>query len=853
MIPLHLRIAGFLSYRDPVDLDFESLGLACISGHNGAGKSSLLDSITWVLFGEARGKGMEIINSYQDVKAAEVALTFEYENNIYRVQRTLPRGKSTVLEFQVKDGENWKPLTEKTTRETQERIEQTLRLDYETFINASFFLQGKADQFTQKKASERKAVLSTILGLEIWDRYKERAAEKRKLLENDVNEIDGRMAEIDAELSEEDMRKSRLIELETTLNQLSSTRAAQEAALENIRKNAALLNEQRKLAVTLFTSLERSRSALAGLESRLSEKEMERTTYADLVDRAKEIESGYKAWQKARMELEAWEEIAKEFREHEKDRAPLLGQIAVEKARLEEEQRSLRAEEEAIRNQKSAMENLETEIQNARTLLKLAEKKINERIELETQRNAGREKQAELRAENDALKTNMNELKERIETLKSSQGAECPLCGQALSREHRKSTLKQLEADGREKGDRFRANKSQVDDLEKQTRDLEMQINKLISADNERVQYSKTVSQLTERIETLQSIGKEWEKTGKRRLAEMTRELEKESFAVEARKKLTKLDKELGKLGYDTFAHDAKRKEELDLRSMDEDHRKLDSARQVTKQIEGEINNIRSEIANRKSEIAEQEKSYHKAAKALTEAEAQSPDINAAERELFTIREDENRTRDQVGAARQKVDVLFTLRTRKADYEAQSEELNRKIMRHKTLERAFGKDGVPALLIEQSLPQIEAKANDLLDRLSNGQMSIRFVTQESYKDKKRDDLRETLDIQISDSAGLRDYEMYSGGEAFRVNFAIRLALSEILAQRKGARLQTLVIDEGFGSQDAQGRQRLIEAINVVKNDFAKILVITHLEELKDAFPNRIEVEKTDRGSIVHVI
>jgi exonuclease SbcC len=127
------------------------------------------------------------------------------------------------------------------------------------------------------------------------------------------------------------------------------------------------------------------------------------------------------------------------------------------------------------------------------------------------------------------------------------------------------------------------------------------------------------------------------------------------------------------------------------------------------------------------------------------------------------------------------------------------------------------------------------------------------VTQAEYKDKKRDDLKETLDIQISDGAGVRDYEMYSGGEAFRVNFAVRLALSEVLAQRKGARLQTLVIDEGFGSQDIQGRQRLIEAINLVKSDFAKILVITHLDELKDAFPTRIEVEKTERGSSVRVI
>jgi exonuclease SbcC len=132
-------------------------------------------------------------------------------------------------------------------------------------------------------------------------------------------------------------------------------------------------------------------------------------------------------------------------------------------------------------------------------------------------------------------------------------------------------------------------------------------------------------------------------------------------------------------------------------------------------------------------------------------------------------------------------------------------------------------------------------------------MSVRFVTQAAYKDRRREDLRETLDIQISDGAGTRDYEMFSGGEAFRVNFAIRLALSEVLAQRAGARLQTLVIDEGFGSQDAQGRQRLIEAINLVHPDFARILVITHLDELKDAFPSRIEVEKGARGSSVRVM
>jgi exonuclease SbcC len=859
MIPRRLRISGFLSYRDPVELDFNSFELACISGHNGAGKSSLLDALTWVLFGEARGRGTDVINLNQDIKAAEVSLIFEYEGNVFRVQRTLPRNKSTVLEFQVLDDArkpsdegHWKPLTEKTTRDTQARIEQTLRLDYETFINASFFLQGKADQFTQKKASERKAVLGTILGLEVWDEYKERTAERRKLIERDVDEIDGRVAEIETELSEEDVRRSRLAELENILNQLSSTRAVQESALENFRRNAALLNEQRKLAETHAVSLERARTSLAGLENRLLEKESERATYADLISRKKEIESAYLAWQKARKDLEEFDAVAMKFREHEKERAPLLEQITMEKARLEEEQRGLLIEQEEIGSQNESVKELNSAIDHAHEELKEAEARITERAELENRKNDARERQAALKAENDALKESMNNLKERIESLQVAEGVICPLCGQELTEKHRKATLTQLEEEGRQKGDQFRSNKSESDELEKTLIDCASRIAKLAHVEDDRLKYSSTISQLTERIETLQAVAREWKTSGEKRLKEVSKLLEHEKYAVAAKKELAKLDRELAKLGYDTSAHDAKRKDELELRTVDEEHGNLRSAIEVIKQIEDVIENLGSEIEDRKSEIIAQEQSYNKAAQALAESEGLSPDLNKVERELFALREDENRTRDRVGAARQKVDVLATLRARKMDYSSQREELNQQIVRHKTLERAFGRDGVPALLIEQALPQIEQKANDLLERLSDGQMSIRFVTQAEYKDKKRDDLKETLDIQISDSSGLRDYEMYSGGEAFRVNFAIRLALSEILAQRKGARLQTLVIDEGFGSQDAQGRQRLIEAINLVKHDFAKILVITHLDELKDAFPNRIEVEKTERGSSVKV-
>lgn len=684
MIPLKLNISGFLSYCNPVELDFESFDLACISGQNGAGKSSLLDAITWSLFGEARGKDKDALINLQS-KSAEVALTFSYEGNDYRVQRTATKGKSTVVEFQIRDGEDWRPLTEKTNRETQSRIEQTLRLDYDTFVNASFFLQGKADEFTQKKASDRKAVLSNILGLEIWETYKERTSERRKNIEKDAAGIDRSIADIDAELEEEEPRKRRLEQLESDLKRLRAERKAQESALESLRKAAASLDQR----------------------------------------------------------------------------------LAEEKARLEEERRGLRAQSSVISEQSSLISGLMKQIESAKKSLTEAEKNLANRGEVEERRSTGREEQATLKAENDLRKLEMDELKARIDQLESAEGATCPLCGQELSEAHRKSTLKQLKAEGKEKGDCFRANTARMAELVKAIADCESQLMKFASAERERLVQSNTVTQLTERIESLKTAEANWLSTGAARLKEVEAILSSEKYAADVKKP--------------------------------------------------------------------------------------SVNLEDAERALLNLQEQENTMNQQVGGARQLVEVLDSLRTRKKSLAAEREEKMQLVAKHKTLERAFGKDGVPALLIEQALPQIETKANDLLDRLSDGRMSIKFSTMAEYKDKKRDDLKETLDILISDGAGMRDYEMFSGGERFRVDFAIRLALSEILTQRKGARLQTLVIDEGFGSQDAQGRQRLIEAINLVKPDFAKILVITHLDELKDAFPTRIEVEKTGNGSTVRVI
>lgn len=167
------------------------------------------------------------------------------------------------------------------------------------------------------------------------------------------------------------------------------------------------------------------------------------------------------------------------------------------------------------------------------------------------------------------------------------------------------------------------------------------------------------------------------------------------------------------------------------------------------------------------------------------------------------------------------------------------------------LSLAFGKGGIQALLIEQALPELEDQANEILGRVTDHRMSLKLETQ--IEKPGGGDPRETLDIKISDELGTRSYETYSGGETFRINFALRIAISKLLAHRSGAPLPTLFIDEGFGTQDASGLERLVEVINTIQDDFQKIIVITHIDEMKEAFPVRIEVTKTSRGSTFSVI
>jgi exonuclease SbcC len=155
-------------------------------------------------------------------------------------------------------------------------------------------------------------------------------------------------------------------------------------------------------------------------------------------------------------------------------------------------------------------------------------------------------------------------------------------------------------------------------------------------------------------------------------------------------------------------------------------------------------------------------------------------------------------------------------------------------------------------MIEQTVPQIEEISNDLLSKLTDNRMAVKLEIKDGRIDKFTGLPSEELDISVSDEKGTRSYETFSGGEAFRIDFALRIALSKLLASRSGTPLPILFIDEGFGSQDNSGQERLTEAIQSIQDEFEKIIVITHVDTMKESFEHRIEVFKTPEGSTIQV-
>lgn len=855
MIPLKLTISGFLSYQKETVVDFSALHTACITGQNGAGKSSLMDAITWVLFERARIKDDSLINDQVSPRRAEVTFDFLFEEQEYRIHRTREEGKTGSVYFYIRDAESdsWRELTEKTKTQTDKKIESVLHMDYEVFTNASFFLQGKADAFTSQSATNRKKILSEILNLEIWETYKARAAEKRKEVERVLAGLDKDIEEDRKELDEESARKEAVDRITEALSQAEAARQEADEAYEAVRKIVQRFQGLNDEVSRLREQENKAYKAYQGTQETLGKWQGQKQECEAKLENEAQIEADYVRYYELSKLKEGFDQAQRAYNDRRSKAEKLDGTVNRTKATLEQTVRLLSRTEQDSIGRPALIAELESKLQKMEARISELKQQVSAEAALRTELTDLSSAIGAADSERTRLKNEADRIAEETENIRSQENAPCPSCGRIMDKEHIAKLLAAQEEKIVDLRKQYSQQNSIANNAGKRMSEVSKALGNIKVLHNELNRIEREAAGKSSTLEKARDDQQKWENGDALQLQTAREKLETGAFCMEERQQLVELHAAMAMEPYDEEAHLQCEREFRSLAGAVDRHHELESAKQKIGLISENIGNFENTLLLQSEDWKEKRDLLNTKTEELGRMQADLPDEKAARERKAAADDAVTRLNRDLGAAQQKLEVLDDVRNKLAGEESARKEQNRLLERWKKLEKYCSKSGIPALLIEQTLPQLEEQANLFLARLTNDRMSLRFETQQAYSDKTRTEAKEVLDIKISDEFGTRSYELFSGGEAFRINFAVRLALSRILSQRAGARLQTLVIDEGFGSQDEEGRSRLIDAISAIEGDFEKILIITHLSELKDAFPSRIEVTKDRDGSSVEVI
>jgi exonuclease SbcC len=733
MQPVKIELENFTSYASET-IDLSGVRFAALVGHNGSGKSSILDAITWALFGEGTKGGKKNLDDYTKDRNTDalVGLEFTLGDLFYRVVRgrSVKRNKST-LEFFRRTNDVWEPISGKTMAETQAKVEQVLRMDYKTFTASSVILQGKSDSFTASMTdTERKDALAKILGLDIWDGMGDRAKEKLKATKAELKSIlreEEALSDVMAKKADylarydEKKRTHKVTQKELAEAQINLVALKEKLSHERVLKERAQEAERAGL------SLQKQKRELSGELTELTQKE------AKLLIKVKEAEEvlSQKADITAAVELaaaintdlETMEKAAREYMEKNRQVVTVQEQF-------------VRWDKETSSTMAAMRAKLESAAAQAATLDKVpCSDQEKEACELLTLARRAAKEAAQTKA---ALETLMSK--------ENPHGAKLQAVREVLSA---------LSYDPQE----HEAAREAYEDAQKTTKFM----SKLDLAESQQREAHEAMDELAKKKEAL-------------------------------KQKVLALDTDIQEMAKKVKVA----KEELStLLSAKADHDDLE--RQI-QQKETMMQVILTDIGR---------------------LEAALDALGDSERRLNTIRE-------------QKISL-------------QEDEYLHELF----VDACGNKAGVPSLIVENAVPEIERLTNTLLARMGGGRFMVRLDTQ--AETKTTGTMQEVLRIIVLDSGHERPYSTYSGAEKFMVDLSLRVALSKFLAHRAGAEIKFFVLDEGMGACDVANRASVLEAIFTVADEFEKTLVITHIQEMQDAFPQRIEVEKTADGSKVAVI
>ncbi len=855
MLPLSLKVHNFLSYRDDAPtLHLEDIHVACLCGANGHGKSALLDAITWAIWGRARGQRQEQL-VHEGEQEMRVELEFDEGGQRHRIARRFSKARragASSLELAVASGDEWVPLTANTMAQTAAQIERLIRMDYDTFVNSAYLLQGRSDTFAMSTPANRKEVLARVLGLAMYDRLSDRARQRARDAQAKVGLTTAQIERLEVQTARRGDVAALLAEVSAEAERALADANAKRAAFDLAGAEVAQLERRQADGESVAAQLRRA-------SERSEQEEHEQARLAERVqqwgaslERTTPIERGFAELQDARAQHAGLSAKASLVHRLQSQRAPLESRITAERARLEAEVAGLERDLDevgpsaaSLPDVRQRLAQLDAQAQAPDEGLARAEAHAQRYRELVTEAEA-------LKADNARLETEGKETRSKLELLNHdhdhSEGVECPLCGSSLGKEGRERLERAYNAEIAGQRERYRAQATKVSSLESDARQasaLMVQAQRTVETkrralDAERAELLLREEQAAAAVARLEDV--------RAALAERKARVEQGTFAPAEQAQAAELRAQIEAAAFDSHALDGLRQEVQALEHWEGEHRELEEARRRLDDDQSALASAAKRVADTQEELARlatQQRDIEAELVGLPEARRRRSELERLQREAAARRDELQERRGSLANQLEQIEAAETeLVERKMERESLADDAGL----YDELGVAFGKGGVQALLIEAAIPRLEDEANDLLSRMTDGRMSLKMQTQRARRSGgATGDLVETLHIDVADELGTRSYDLFSGGERFRVDLALRIALSKLLAWRAGAQLPTLFIDEGFGTQDAQGRDRIVEVIKAIEDDFQRILVITHMDEVKEAFPVRIEVSRAVGG------
>ena len=860
MKPIFLRMKAFGPFLKEQKVDFsafEKSGLFLISGNTGAGKTTILDAMTYALYGRSSGGTRGNFISMRCQNAApgditEVEFIFSIRGKKYKFVRSVRMARKNYIAehdalYMTDDG-SFMPFFENPTQKNVEsKAEELMGLSYEQFRQVIILPQGQFEKLLTAKSEEKEDILTNLFGADIWQKAAENMTEK-------VNEkrryLDGLNAEINRVFKEYGVENTQ--EMCELLKSDEDKYKAEIKALaeneENLKKLRKKFEEETALSEK-FAVLETNEKRLENLNSRKNDIE-EKQKCIKNAEKAVGLKSEYESMKKAKDALKLREKNFGDCGKRLLDAEKLLKEAEetlniLKKVNIEEKKQTLAQTEEKCKEAaalKSELKNTEKELE---VYTKKERRYTAENAEIKSERLKSEREQARLFGEYAKM------FDEYISGIGGELAAElkenepCPVCGSL----HHPSPAKKSETTVTRND--IDGEKAKIDSAAKKTEDINGRLaeneEKLKNISAQLMQYTAEQKQIKlqlEKNEFSESDG-----------AELTRLKEEivnyESERSESEKAYASASNAFAATSeaYKTAEKEHKAaKKEYNANKFEELLKNTDFAdeQEFVEYLNTDIEELKSET---QAWFIETESCLHNIEKVRREiGEKSKPDIERTREEAERLDGEIKTEQLNAGLLKERVGKLKTAlnNTEKSAAEYEAEDLKWK-ENNLFLKRVRGDSGIGLrrYALGIMLSEVISEANRLLENVYGGRYRLYRSASLSKREKSG------LEFEVSDSqtSGKRDVTSLSGGEKFLVSLALSIGLlTSLQSQMGGIRPEAMFIDEGFGTLDENSAADAVSLLCVMKNSAAVVGIISHVDFLKENITSGIEVIKKDVGS-----